>query len=420
MKASNNRSIGFLARRYLKGRSGALIGKSHYLTLAGITLGVLALLAVNSVMNGFRCDVEKRIIGTLSEIRIGSANSQPLKGSDSLIQSLEKQGYRAAPVIRNELLIKRGTIVMPGVCFGIDPVAQPRISSVLMPSHTDKGELRQGIVVGHLDPYRFNAGGIILGAGLAMHLGISFGDQVQLISPIFNVPTAFGLLPRVRTLEVQGIFESGMPEYQQSFCYIPLEVGAFFSGYTEEVDYIELRSPDSRNTQRYLSRLREELKDLEVNDWSSFDSSLYDAIRFEKFIMFVIMLFMYIIASFNLTGNMLKAIAQKKRELGLLKAIGFRDSELRNLFLLQSLILSTIGIALGLLLATALLLLQQQFGIIKFALGGAQHIVLPVRMLPSDYIIVVTVSYLITMISVLLPLKRLRRVDPVEMLRQTV
>ncbi|MDZ4181729.1 MAG: ABC transporter permease, partial [Candidatus Cloacimonadaceae bacterium] len=327
MKTERNGSIGFLARRYLKGRSGALIGKSHYLTLAGITLGVLALLAVNSVMNGFRADIQKRIIGTLSEIRIGTNNAEPLQGQETLIRSLESEGYRAAPVIRNELLIKYGTVVMPAVSFGIDPIIQPRISSVLMPTHTDRSELRQGIVVGQLDPYRFNAGGIILGAGLAMQMGITTGDRIQLISPIFNVPTAFGMLPRVRTLEVQGIFESGMPEYQQSFCYVPLQVGAFFSGYADEVDYIEVRSPDSRHTQRYLSQLRTQLRELEVKDWSSFDSSLYGAIRFEKFIMFVIMLFMYIIASFNLTGNMLKAISQKKRELGLLKAIGFRDAD---------------------------------------------------------------------------------------------
>ncbi len=134
-------------------------------------------------------------------------------------------------------------------------------------------------------------------------------------------------------------------------------------------------------------------------------------------LMFTIMLLMYVIASFNLTGNMLKSIAQKKKELGLLKAIGFRDKDLSSLFLRQSLFLSSFGILLGLVLASLLLWLQSNYGFVKLA-AGDDFTVLPVKVLWQDYVVVVIASYTITFLSVLLPLRRLREVDPIALIRQ--
>jgi lipoprotein-releasing system permease protein len=127
---------------------------------------------------------------------------------------------------------------------------------------------------------------------------------------------------------------------------------------------------------------------------------------------------MFIIASFNLTGSLLKLISQKKSELGLLKALGYEERELRHLFLYQGLILSSIGILGGILIGTLLLLIQGHFGVVKLALGGGDAIVLPVKMLLADYLLVIIVSYGLTILSVLLPLRRLREIDAVELIRR--
>lgn len=419
MEKSKNKSKLWLALKYLRSRGAGPVNRSHYLTIAGILLGVTALICVNSVMNGFRADIRDRIIGSLSEIRISNRDQTPLQDYQSLILKLRQQGFAAAPVIRNELVLSHGKVITPTVSFGIDPALQTRISSALQPQSSYNKAMIQGMLAGKIEGAEFAEGGIALGSALAQKLDVVLGDEVQLLSPLFTLPTAFGLIPRVRTVRVAAVFYAGMPEYDASFSYIPLEMARFFSGYGDGVDYIEVKTPDFEKSEAYARQLRSSLSGYEVEDWSSYDSSLYGAIRFEKYMMFVIMLFMYIIASFNLTGNMLKAIVQKKRELGLLKALGYTEADLRGLFLRQSLILSALGIVGGVLLASLLLFLQTRFGIIRLDMGDAGPMVLPVQIFWQDYAVVILASFLITVLSVILPLRRLKRINVIDLIRQT-
>lgn len=414
-----NNSIFYLAHKYLRNRSRWLLGRSHYLTLAGITLGVLALIAVSSVMNGFQADMQDRLISTLSELRISSADGSEFVDYQELEPKLQALGFKAAPVIRNELMLKFKTQVTPTVSFGIDILKHQKVAKVLGPAFVTPGGMQQGILQGSADRLSLPDGGIVLGAGLAYQLGASVGDTIQILSPTFSQPTAFGMLPQVKTLEVLAVFSAGMPEYDQSFSYIPLNTAAWFRSYYSGIDYLEISTPDKSRVRAYSNQLRKAYPQYKIEDWSSFDSSLYAAMRFEKFLMFVIMLFMYIIASFNLTGNMLKLISQKKKELGLLKAIGYQDIQLRNLFLIQSFILSSLGIALGLLLSTSLLLLQRFTGLIKLPISEAEFITLPVQFKVTDYLLVIIISYAFTLLSVLFPLQRLKRIDAVALIRQT-
>lgn len=414
-----NKSIVYLAHKYLRNRSRWLLGRAHYLTLAGISLGVLALIAVSSVMNGFQADMQERLISTLSELRISSRDGSEFIDYQKLEPRLRELGFRAAPVIRNELMLKFKTQVSPTVSFGIDIAKHQKVAKVLNPAFVTPGGMQQGILQGSAEGLSDPEGGIVLGAGLAYQLGASVGDTLQILSPTFSQPTAFGMLPQIRSMEVLAVFSAGMPEYDQSFSYIPLSTAAWFRGFGTGIDYLELSSPDKSRVRTYSAQLRKAYPDYKIEDWSSFDSSLYTAMRFEKFLMFVIMLFMYVIASFNLTGNMLKLISQKKKELGLLKAIGYQDTGLRDLFLIQSFILSSIGIILGLILSTALLLLQKYTGLIRLPISDLEFITLPVQFQVTDYLLVIIISYTFTLLSVLFPLQRLKQIDAVALIRQT-
>lgn len=383
-------------------------------------MGVLALLCVSSVMNGFRSDIQSRIVGTYADLRISSKEGEGVADYESLAQGLELQGMKVSPVIRNELLLKNGEAMIPTLSFGIDLKSQQQVSKTLLKPEKQHGEVIQGIITGTADPQAFEQGGIILGSGLAAALGVYLGDELQVLSPVFNVPSAFGMLPRVRYLKVQALFAAGMPEYDQNFSYIPLQEAAFFSGYADKVDYLEIKTPSLSRSKHYQKALQSRLPNYYVEDWGSFDSSLYAAIRFEKFIMFIIMMFMFIIASFNLTGNLLKTISQKKRELGLLKALGMEDKDLQRVFLWQSLLLCTLGVVLGLGLGTLLLIIQQRFGVIRLDMGDGSSMVLPVTFLVTDYILICGVSYLLTALSVLVPLRRIKAIDAVQLIRRTV
>ncbi len=416
-----NKSVVYLSRKYLNGRKSKGISKTHYLCLIGITLGVLALLCVTTVMNGFRFDIRNRITGTFSEIRIVANEGETLKNYDVICNQLQDMKFYASPVIRNELLLKYEQIVLPTLCFGIEAEKQKNVSSLLQKPQDVGSEIIQGIVAGNIVPEEFNSSGIALGAGLASQLGVYLGDEIQVLSPMFNIPTAFGMIPRIRFLKVQAIFAAGMPEYDQNYSLIGIDNAAFFASYTDnETDYIEIKPFPNSPKNHIMQTLKKAFPQYQIEDWSSFDPNLYSAIRFEKFLMFVIMLFMFIIASFNLTGNLLKTISQKKRELGLLKALGLTDKDVQTLFLLQALFLCTVGIITGLGLGSILLLIQKYTGVVKLGMGGGEAIILPVKFLFTDYLLIVVVAYIITFLSVLLPLQRLSKINAVELIKRTV
>jgi len=412
-----NTSLNYLAWRFLKGRSRWGLGRGNYLTLLGIALGVTALICVSSVMNGFREDMQMRIIGTLSELRISPPAGQKLVDYESTIAQCEALGFYAAPVLRQELILRRGSLMEPTMSFGIDLGKQLQISRVLQPLSTEgANKVKQGIIGGSINSEHF-AQGIILGSGMAFRLGAQIGDQIQVLSPLFSQPTAFGLLPKILTLRVVAIFAAGMPEYDAMYSFIPLESSFYMGNGEEGVDYIDLKPPlVSSNDPKLL--LRSVLGNNILEDWSSFDPSLYNAIRFEKVIMFVIMSFMYIIASFNLTGNMLKSISRKKKELGMLKAIGYNHQELNLLFIRQSLILTFVGLAIGIALAILLLWLQSSFGLVKLELSAMDAIALPVSIAHRDIIVVTLAAFGISMLSIIFPLRKLRDINAISLIRQ--
>lgn len=411
-KNHNNRSITFVARRYLAGKSRMGISRAHLLTIGGIALGVMALIVVSSVMNGMREDIQKRIMGTLSEIRLSAHKGEPLKDYQILIDQINTMGYAASPVVRQELLIRSENETAPAIAFGIDGKTHPQVSSVLISSR--QNEDFQGIIAGALDPESFDEDGIILGAGIAADLGIFLGDEVLLISPIFSIPSPFGMLPHLHSLKVQAIFSAGMPEYDQSYVFIPLSVAQSFAGYSSEIDYLEIKSGDRNYSKKHLKKLSAMFKGYKLEDWGDFDASLYGAIRFEKYLMFVILLFMFVIAGFNLTGSLLKIITQKKPELGLLKALGYNERDLRQLFMMQAMMLCTLGVVFGLILGSVMLFIQAKTGLVKLE----DFMTLPVKIQFGDYLLVVAVSYLITWLSILLPLKQLSGIDAVKLIRK--
>ncbi len=162
-----NKSVVFLARKYLSGRKTRGIGKAHYLCLIGITLGVLSLLCVTSVMNGFRFDIRNRITGTFAEIRISAKGGETIKDYPAICNQLQDMKFAPSPVIRNELLLKYDSLVLPTLCFGIEPNRHKNVSSLLQKPNSDSNEIIQGLVAGNISPEEFSSAGIALGAGLA-------------------------------------------------------------------------------------------------------------------------------------------------------------------------------------------------------------------------------------------------------------
>lgn len=420
-----NQSLKLLTRKFLTDSRGR-IGGRHWLTFTGIALGVVALLSVSSVMNGFDQDMRQRIIGTRAEIRLDNPDSAPISDYMSVINSLEKLPYikSASPVNRNELMLVKSSAMAATVCYGIDLKRQQAVSPVLMSVKQDKlsggDHWLQGVVSGEIKQTDFDNNGIIIGADLAQSIYAGVGDTLQLVSPLGSIPTPLGMLPRTRSLRVAGIFIAGMPEYDRLYCYVPLSVGQYFSGYTNQIDHIEIKTTNAGQLFKTTEIMKKAFPQYRIENWSSFDSSLYSAMHFEKYLMLVILGLMFVIASFNMSGNIYKTIVQKRRSIGILKTIGLSDLELVKLFMRHGLIIGISGILAGIAASVLLLSIQMKFGIIQLPVGSMPNLVLPVDMRITDYLAIPFIALIVTFFSIYLPARNASKINPIALIRDIV
>ncbi len=399
----------FLALRYLKGRKKIVFTFSNMLSLFGIIIGVFSLLVVSSVMNGFELDMKNRVIGSKAEIKISDKNYSPIKNYTQILEKVDNipKVSHSAPVCQTELMLQNKKNLASTICFGIDLERQNEVTEIL-----DK------IVIGYPSSDDLENDGIIIGLDLSLTINATVGEYIQLSSPIGTVPSPFGLLPKTKKLEVVGIFLSGMPEYDKLFTYISLKNSQFFLDYEDEVNQIEVKTQNSDQSAKVANQIQAVLgDDFVVEDWSEFDANLFNAIKLEKVVMFLVLALMIIIASFNMTGNFIKLVAEKKVEIGVLKAIGASEKDIVRLFVNVGLIIGIIGTFVGVAFALILLLAQDYWHFIKIPVAGFPLQWIPVDIRLLDFIIVPIVVIVISFLTTLHPARRTVKIDPIKIIR---
>jgi lipoprotein-releasing system permease protein len=398
-----------LALRYLKGRHKILFTFSNMLAMLGIVIGVFSLLAVSSVMNGFDSDMRRRVIGSKAEIKIHHADYSPISDYQNIVEkiSTQKDVFAVAPVCETELMIQKGQNLSASVCFGIDFAKHGKITDLL-----DK------IVVGVPEKEDLENDGIIIGLDLSLTINATVGEYVQLTSPIGTEPSPFGLLPRSRKLKVVGLFASGMPEYDQIYTYISLTNAQYLMNYNSTVTQIEVKTKRSKNTNKISRNLQSVLGENYVSeDWSEFDANLFNAMKMEKIIMFLVLALMIIIASFNMTGNFIKLVAEKRTEIGVLKAMGASEKDIIRIFVNAGVIIGMLGTMIGVAIAILLLVAQQKWHFILIPVPGFPLQWLPVEIRIRDFIAVPVLALVISFITTLHPARRTVKINPIKIIR---
>ncbi len=399
-----------LALKYLRGRKKIFFTFSNMLSMCGIIIGVFSLLVVSSVMNGFDTDMRNRVIASKAEIKIFNKDHSPIKQYDLLLKKIIElpEVAGAAPICENELMIQKKNDLASSICYGIDFEKQKKVT-----------EIFSKIVVGEPSKKLLEDDGIIIGLDLSLTLSATVGEYIQLSSPIGTEPTPFGLLPRSKKLKVVGIFISGMPEYDRVFTYISLKNAQYFLGYTDnEINHIEIRTKDTRKSKSISRKISLHLENkFIVEDWSVFDANLFNAIKMEKIVMFFVLILMIIIASFNMTGNFIKLVIEKRTEIGVLKAMGASEKDIIKIFLNVGMIIGILGTFIGLVLAILLLAVQYHFHLIRIPVPGFPLQWLPVETRIRDFIFVPVIVIIISFLSTVHPAKRTVKIDPIKIIR---
>ena len=396
----------YIAVRYLLNRENRFLSFSNIISFLGMGLSVFSLLIVISVMNGFSDDLRNRVIGMKADIFIYANEHKPIKNYEKLIKKIKNKTEidKVAPVYRNELLIQRKGLISATINYGVDFDRQKRISNaleLLWLGKPDKEKLQNGIIIG---------------SELAYEINSTVGDYVQVTSPIGNVVTPLGLLPKTKSLKVIGIFSSGMPEFDRSYTYSSLSTGTFFSNFEEGVNRIEIKHHNNLNkTAEALKRVLG--KNYEVEKWTEMESNLFQSMKIEKIVMFSILSFMIILSSLNLIGNFIKLITEKKQDIGILKSFGTSVNLIKKVFLKIGILISGLGILTGTSFALVLLLIQDKYQLIKLPITGLPINYVPVNIHFYDIILTVIIAFVISIIAIYFPLRKLKQIQIIEIIR---
>jgi lipoprotein-releasing system permease protein len=407
-----------IAWRYLRSRRGSkLLSLISIIAIGGVLVGVSALIVIIGVMNGLQHDLREKILVGSPDIRV-LTYGEDMKITDwpAVLEKVRKQPgvVTAAPFVLTEALMTAGHDYAGGVyVVGLQPQARGVPDVTTIRSHTTQGDFRFASTDGQ---HR----GVVLGKLLALRFNKWAGDSINLLSAGRGKmnPVTGGFVPRVETFEVTGIVSTGMYEYDNSYAFIALDKAQSLADLGAGVTGIEVKTADRWQAAGVASRLVAALGwPYRTVDWEEQNHSLFQALKLEKLGMGVILLLIVLVAAFNIVSTLTMVVADKTKEIGILKAMGMPARSIRRIFFAQGLVIGVVGTALGLVLgfAAALALDKYQFIKLDAQVYFIDH--LPVSTQPMDVMWIVVASIAIAAIATVYPSVQASRLFPIEAIR---
>jgi lipoprotein-releasing system permease protein len=407
----------FIGLRYLKGkRRHRSISLNTFISIGGVTLGVAALIATLAVMTGFKEDLRDKILGTNSHIVISDRTRDTMKDYRAALDRVKKVPHvlAATPFIYNQVLLTAGGSVSGVVLRGIDPALEPTVTDI-------QKNLVQGALSDIAKPPGKSADGqpippgIIVGKELAARLGTFSGDMINVVSPT-GTPGPLGIIPKIRKFEVVGIFDSGMYEYDSSLAYISIGTAQDFFNLGDTVTGIEVKVDDIFRADRIAKTIEDALGfPYWARDWMRLNKNLFSALQLEKMMMFVILILIILVASFNIVGTLTMIVVEKSREIAILKAMGATRREVMRIFMVDGLVIGGIGTIIGIPLGYFVCYLLHAFYTLPSDVYYISH--LPVTIRAVDVTLVSLSAVTISFIATLYPSWQAARLNPSEALR---
>jgi len=335
----------FIGLRYTRAkRRNHFISFISLVSMFGIAVGVTALIAVISVMNGFEKELTQRILGMVAHVTVSGVDSSVRDWQHAVeIAQANPHVRGAAPFVERQALLQ-GRRVTGGIIRGMLPDQEPKVS-----------ELDRKMLKGKLDDLKPGAFGIVLGNELAMELGVGVGDKVTVYAPEVNV-TPIGAVPRFKRCEVVGIFSVGFQEYDEGLAVMHMEDAERLfqldgpSGIRLKLDDMFRAWDIGRDLAQQLGQF------YRVQDWRSGHANFFSAVAMEKKVMFIILSLIVAVAAFNLVSTLVMLVTDKQADIAILRTLGISPRSIMGVFMVQGTIVGAFGILLGVLGGVALAL----------------------------------------------------------------
>lgn len=398
----------FVAKRYLKSTGSVFLSIITVFSIGGIFVGVAAILAVLSSMNGFREDLKDKIVGTNSHIGVLKYFNEPIEEYRELIPEILEFDHviSAVPFIYTKAMINSESYVDGVVLRGVSPELEKAATYI-----------EKHIVDGSFD-LEGDIPGIVLGIDMAGSMRAHVGDTVTLASPFGSTMTPVGIFPRMMRFRVNGLFDVGMYEYNTGLVYTSIDAAQSFLGTGDVVTGIEVRLDDIYLAPEVGQKIASQLGyPFRANNWIDLNRNLFAALKLEKVFMFVILTLIVIVAAFNIISTLIMMVIKKTREIGILKSMGATARMIMAIFMLDGLIIGISGTALGALGGYAISWLLGKYRFISLPADVYFLDTLPVHMEVSDFVVVCLAAVGISFLATIYPALRASRMTPVEAIR---
>ncbi len=408
----------FVGLRYTRAkRKNHFTSLISFISIIGFALGVAAIIVVLSVMNGFQTELRNSILSVASHIEI-TGNTNQLSNWQDVANQVKTQPkvVASAPYVFAQGMLSFDQAVQGAIVRGILPSEEDKVADI--GKHMKAGKLSD------LQAGEFN---IILGADLAYLLGISVGDKVVLMAPQGQF-TPTGVVPRIKQFKVVGLFQVGNQEYDAGLALIHLDDASKLYRMGDHVSGLRLRLSDLFDAGEVATQLSSQLNpqgQYYVSDWTQQHANFFKAIQLEKRVMFIIMVFIVLVASINIVSTLVMAVTDKRADIAIMRTLGAGPRSIMGIFIIQgalvgimgTIIGALIGILIALNIGTIVPFIEHLFHVQFLAKDVYMISEVPSQLEWSDVTVVVVVSFLLSLLATLYPSYKASQINPAEALR---
>lgn len=400
----------FVSFRYLRAkRKQKFISLISLISVLGVAVGVMALIVVLSVYTGFTEGLRDQIIGINAHILVQDSSGE-IAEPDLLKQQVEQvSGVAAAtPYVYAQALITSGAASSGIAIRGIEPASAGKVIS-----------LDAKMISGTLGSLAADTGlsAIILGKEMARQLGVQTGAKIRLISPSGPL-TPMGVMPKVQTCAVGGIFATGMYEYDSTMGFVSLETARRLAGMEDSgVHGLEVRVTDVDRANLTAAAIHKQIGQYySVRDWMQINRNLFAALKLEKLGIFIALDLIVLVAALNIISALVMVVMEKTKDIAILKSMGARTGSIMRIFFYQGIVIGLSGTALGVSLGLGLCTLLKRYKIIELPSNVYPMSTMPVKVVPTDVAVIAVSAMLITLLATLYPSWKASKVRPAEAL----
>lgn len=405
----------FLALRYLRSRGKKRLARvTSIVAMLGIGMGVSALIVALALSNGFRDEMREKILRGTAHINVMRADGRPITEYRNIADRIKTiPGVTsAAPTSYDGAMVVGSRGVAYVVLRGLDKNPNQALNEIK--DLVIEGSLAAIVEV---NSNAQDLPGVLIGSELAKQTGLQVGDIAEIISA--NT-AARPVSPVKRNVQVAGIFRWGLFEYDSTWIYMSLDVASEFSGTPQSASVISLQLADIYNTPRVASDIRASLgSSYRTIDWEEANRPLFNALALERRMGLFIIVLIILIATLNITTSLILVVVERRRDIGILSAIGADSTSVSAIFMIQGAIIGVLGAVLGVILGIVGCLVGNRFKLVSLPADVYSISNVPFNPQVKDVLLAALVAFLLSWTATIYPARAAARVRPVAMLRDT-